>query len=216
MSGRIVGFFGLVAFLVIAPLANAQDFSADVVSTRQDGNGGRGKIYSTKDKVRWETQDQNSSMMGMSAIVIDEAQGKNFVLIEQRHMYVESFPGMTRMPLIAQFWHVQDVGDACPQWKRMAEQYKTDKNWGSCTKVGNDTVNGRSAVKYEGVSTKGEKSYYWIDTKLKCVIKGDSPTGGMELRNIQEGPQPASLFEIPAGYTKFDMGGMMGPMGKQP
>jgi hypothetical protein len=31
----------------------------------------------------------------------------------------------------------------------------------------------------------------------------------MELRNIQEGSQPASLFEIPAGYTKFDMGGAM-------
>jgi hypothetical protein len=32
------------------------------------------------------------------------------------------------------------------------------------------------------------------------------------VRNIQEGSQPASLFEVPAGYTKFDMGGAM----KQP
>jgi hypothetical protein len=31
----------------------------------------------------------------------------------------------------------------------------------------------------------------------------------MELRNIKEGPQPASLFEIPSDYTKFDMGSMM-------
>jgi len=29
------------------------------------------------------------------------------------------------------------------------------------------------------------------------------------MRNIQEGAQPASLFEIPAGYTKMDMGSMM-------
>jgi hypothetical protein len=29
------------------------------------------------------------------------------------------------------------------------------------------------------------------------------------LQNIQEGPQPSSLFEPPAGFTKMDMGGMM-------
>ena len=33
--------------------------------------------------------------------------------------------------------------------------------------------------------------------------------GSGEMQNIKEGPQPASLFEIPAGYTKMDMGGMM-------
>jgi hypothetical protein len=65
-------------------------------------------------------------------------------------------------------------------------------------------------VEYEGVSNKGEKSHIWVDTKLRCVVKTDGGTGGgIELRNIQEGSQPASLFEIPSGYTKFDMGSMM-------
>jgi hypothetical protein len=104
---------------------------------------------------------------------------------------------------------VDDVNDACPQWKKTAEQAGTFKNWGSCTKVGSDSLNGRSTVKYEGVSAKGEKSFVWVDTKLHCVVKMDGTDGGMELRNIQEGSQPASLFEIPAGYTKFDMGGAM-------
>jgi hypothetical protein len=58
-----------------------------------------------------------------------------------------------------------------------------------------------------GVSNKGQKHYVWVDTKLHCVVKTDEG-GGIELRNIQEGPQPASLFEVPAGYTNFDMGGM--------
>jgi hypothetical protein len=40
-------------------------------------------------------------------------------------------------------------------------------------------------------------------------VKTDDLNGGIELHNIQEGSQPASLFEIPAGYTKFDMGAMM-------
>lgn len=83
------------------------------------------------------------------------------------------------------------------------------ENWGGCTRVGNDTLNGRSAIKYEGVSNKGEKGYIWVDTKLHCVVKTEDTSGGIELHNIEEGSQPASLFEIPAGYTKFEMGAMM-------
>jgi hypothetical protein len=75
--------------------------------------------------------------------------------------------------------------------------------------MGSDSLNGRSSVKYEGVSNQGEKSHIWVDTKLRCVVKTDEAAGGFELRNIREASQPASLFEVPAGYTKFDMGGMM-------
>ena len=50
----------------------------------------------------------------------------------------------------------------------------------------------------------------WIDRKLRFLVKTESAKGrGMELRNIQEGPQQASLFEIPAGYKKIEMGDMM-------
>ena len=205
---RIMVLMCLAGCLGIGHRALAQDFSADVVSNKQ-GNGGLSKIYSTKDKARWEVQEKNAGM-GPSALIVDEAQGKWLVLMEQRHMYMDSLPMMMKSPVITQFWHVSDVNDACPQWKKIAEQSKADKNWGSCTKVGGDTLNGRSTVKYEGVSTKGDKAYYWVDTKLKCVIKADSGSGSFELRNIQEGSQPASLFEIPAGYTKFDMGSMGG------
>lgn len=213
MIRRIASLICLAGLTTICHMALAQDFSADVI-TNKGGNNAPGKLYSTKDKVRWELGEKNPQM-GPSALVIDEAQSKSFVIIEQRHMYMDSQPWMTRTPVVTQFWHVQDVNDACPQWKKLAEQLKTDKNWGSCSKVGGDTVNGRSAVKYEGVSNKGEKSNYWVDEKLKCVIKAESGSGSFELRNIQEGSQPSSLFEIPAGYTKFDMGAMMGQMGQR-
>ena len=44
-------------------------------------------------------------------------------------------------------------------------------------------------------------------TTLLVKWQGHSSAG--ELRNIQEGTQSASLFEIPAGYTKMDIGHMM-------
>jgi hypothetical protein len=203
---RIMGFFCLLGCLGIGHRALAQEFSADVVTSKA-GNAGFKKVYAGKDKVRFEVEGRNPAM-GPTSAILDEAQHKYIVLIAERHMYMDA-PLMMIKPLITQFWRVQDVDDACPQWKKTAEQAGTDKNWGSCTKVGSDSVNGRSAVKYEGVSSKGEKGYVWVDTKLHCVVKTDGANGSMELRNIQEGSQPASLFEIPSGYTKFDMGSMM-------
>lgn len=206
MVQRIVGFFCLAGGLAIGHLAFAQEFSADVHDMKRE-NKGISKLYAGKDKVRFEGQSQGEAM-GPTVVIIDEAQNKNIVLMPQRHSYIEAPPMMVK-PLITQFWRVDDVNDACPQWKKTAEQAGTYKNWGSCTKVGSDSLNGRSTVKYEGVSAKGEKSFVWVDTKLHCVVKMDGTDGGMELRNIQEGSQPASLFEIPAGYTKFDMGSAM-------
>jgi len=49
----------------------------------------------------------------------------------------------------------------------------------------------------------------WLDPKLRFPVKWEGKNGSGELRNIQEGSQPSSLFEIPSGYTKFDMGAMM-------
>ena len=82
---------------------------------------------------------------------------------------------------------------------------------GTCHKVGNETVNGRSTIKYEGTNAKGEPGSAWFDSKLRFPVKWEGKNGSGEMQNIKEGPQPASLFEIPAGYTKMDMGGMQRP-----
>jgi hypothetical protein len=205
---RSIHAFGLLMLLLATSFVLAQDFSADVVNAR--GSEGIKKIYSTKDKVRYEVEGQNK-MMGPSALIVDESQNKWLVVLPERRMYMDSWPMMMKKPVITQYWHVADVNDACPQWKKIAEQEGTYQNWGSCTKIGGDTLNGRSTVKYEGVSKKGDKNLIWVDAKLHCVIKMDGGTGGgIELTNIKEGVQPPSLFELPTGYTKFDMGAMMG------
>ena len=194
-----------LALLLIAPLVLAQEFSADVVNTKPGSHRQLSKVYATKDKVRFEVTSE-SPAMGPSAVIFDDARHTHTLVMAERHMYMD-VPAPTVKYIITNYWRVQDVNDACPAWKKMSEEAGTDKNWGSCTKMGSDTLNGRNTVKYEGVSKKGEKMHVWVDTKLHVVMKTDE--GGFELRNIQEGSQPASLFEVPAGYTKFDMGGIM-------
>lgn len=204
----------LLALILAGCLAQAQDFSADVVNGKSDSEGLK-KVYSTKHKVRYEVEGRNQPM-GPSVVIVDETQNKWFVVMPERRMYLDSWPAMMKRPLIMQLWRVEDVDDACPQWKRVADQAGTNKNWGSCTKIGNETLNGRSVVKYEGVSAQGDKNYYWVDTKLHSVIKTSGGNGrGIELTNIKEGSQPDSLFEVPSGYSKVDLGAMMGQMGRQ-
>jgi hypothetical protein len=87
---------------------------------------------------------------------------------------------------------------------------------GSCHKVGNETVNGRSTIKYEGKSDDGGITDVWLDPKLRFPVKWQNNHNTGELRNIQEGSQPASLFAIPADYQKMDMGNMGMPPGAHP
>jgi len=201
--------FCLVGLLVVSQVALSQEFSADVVNLKQSNMAAK-KVYAAKDKVRVDLEGRNGSF-GPSALILDDVQRKPIALLPAQHMYMEA-PLAMAAPLITQFWRVSDVDDACPQWKKTAEQANRNSKFGTCTKVGSDDVNGRSTVKYKGVSTDGNTSYVWVDARLHCVVKMEDSTTGMELRNIQEGAQPASLFEIPAGYSKLDIG----PMMKQP
>jgi len=193
-----------LTLLLVAAAALAQEFSADIADLK-GSNLNLKTIHVGKDKVRVDAESEGNSM-GPGAFIIDEAQNKHIGLLPQQHMYME-IP-MTMYPRALRLFHVSDVNDACPQWKAAIQEMK-DNKFGTCTKMGSDSLNGRSAVKYQGTSTDGKTSNIWVDTKLHCVVKMEDANSSMEMRNIKEGPQPASLFEIPSDYTKFDMGSMM-------
>ena len=48
-----------------------------------------------------------------------------------------------------------------------------------------------------------------MSQKLHFPIKTVSQDSSWQLTNIKEGQPEASLFEIPPGYQKMDMGSMM-------
>ena len=140
------------------------------------------KLYAGKDKVRFEVETGNAGT-GPAAVILDWAQNKYTVVMSERRMYMDAPTTMVK-PLMTHYWRVQDVNDACPEWQKTADQAGTSKNWGSCTKIGSDSLKGRSGVKYEGVSNQGENSHIWVDTKLRCVVKSDEAASGFELRKI--------------------------------
>ncbi|HTZ84931.1 MAG TPA: hypothetical protein VMB66_17145 [Candidatus Acidoferrales bacterium] len=193
----------LIACLLAASFALAQtEFSADIVNTGREGGGKKAKIYFGKDKMRIESAEQRG--MG-GAFIMDLSAHTSIVVMDQQHMYMEVPIQMQGRRDPYHFFQAGDAENACPDWLA-----QPSNKGGTCRKVGTETVNGRSAVKYEGTNAEGKSGTVWLDPKLRFPLKWQGENGGSgELQNIKEGLQPASLFEIPADYKKFDMGGMM-------
>ncbi|MBK5280943.1 MAG: hypothetical protein JJE16_02520 [Nitrospiraceae bacterium] len=92
------------------------------------------------------------------------------------------------------------------------------------TAVGDETVNGVKTTKYKVIATKKDGSklggFFWttkdgITVKMDLLSKeGDKKMRvSSELTNLKIERQDPKLFEIPPGYTKNDMGAMMGQGG---
>ncbi|HLG44001.1 MAG TPA: hypothetical protein VI337_03200 [Nitrospirales bacterium] len=73
--------------------------------------------------------------------------------------------------------------------------------------VGTDQVGGRTTEKYEvSVESEGRKviMYQWVAPDIKFPMKTATADGSYETAylSVTIGPQPAHLFEVPAGYIK--------------
>ena len=206
MNKRIrYAIFVTACFATTAVFAQ-EDFSAKAVNLQagKDPNS-QAKIYVTKDKMRVESSQPNGHA---GAVIVNFSTQTSDILMPERKMYMEfaqnQGPAAQRMKGL---FHIGDANDACGDWQRISA-----KPGSKCRKIGSDTVNGRSAVKYEGTSDNGTVGYFWIDSKLRFPIKWQEPDRGGELQDIKEGSQPASLFEIPSDYQKFQMPPGMGNM----
>jgi hypothetical protein len=88
--------------------------------------------------------------------------------------------------------------DACAEWVAII-------NGALCKKVGYELVDGRRTIKYELTAGRDILSM-WVDTRLHTLAKRKNNWTDTELRNVHEGQQPSSLFEIPAGCIAWPLG----------
>jgi hypothetical protein len=190
----------LLMLLFVAGSALAQsEFSGEIYNDSAKGAKGPTKVYFGKDKMRFDTNDAQGG-----GVIVDFSTQSYLVIMPKQHMYMQMPAQAMESRGLFNFFKSGDIDNACSDWLKLATN-----SGGTCHKVGSETVNGRSTVEYEGTNTKGDSSKVWLDKEVRFPIKWEGRNGGGELRNIQEGSQPASLFDVPAGYTKMDMGGMM-------
>jgi hypothetical protein len=198
-----------IVLFSLSVMAYGQDeFSADLYNADPGKNpAAQAKIYMAKNKVRIEPQ-QHSGPGGL--VIFNFSTQITDVLVPERKMYMEFASGQGPQQRAFSYFRPSDVQNACGDWQKLA----TNRG-GTCKKVGNETVNGRDTVKYEGMQTDGSTSYVWLDPALRFPVKWQGKNSGGELRNISVGSQPSSLFEVPAGYQKMEMGGVGMPPNMQ-
>jgi len=206
MYNRICSLILCCASLSFASLysvpVNAQEFSGEIVQTgKENTNRPPTKVFVGKDKMRFENEGGSRES---GAVILDYASQKTYMLMPEQKMYMEIDPGQMGFRKLTDLMRPVDPNNACPLFQAAA----TDKKVLNCHKDGTETVNGRTAIKYEGTTQEDGTGYAWIDPKLHFILKWQGKEGAGELRNIKEGPQSSSLFEVPAGYQKFDINAM--------
>jgi hypothetical protein len=206
MTKSGVRLLSVILISLFASAAAAQEFSADLVNLKGAGARTVGKIYVGTNKARFEPQ--NAEDRG-SVVVMNLTTHVTDILIPQRQMYLEMQQRQSRRQVFA-FFRPTDADNACGEWLQLAA-----KPGSTCHRVGTEVLNGRATTKYEGTSPEGDAGTVWVDSKLRFALRWQDKNGSTELQNIKEGSQPDSLFEIPAGYQKMDMGNMMRNMPQQ-
>ena len=163
-----------------------------------------GKMFYAGKKIRMDMQSPGGSISNITDITAK----KNYMLMHSGHMYMEHdldkpYPmgRSPRTPVVREF----DPANPCANRPDM-----------TCKKAGSETLNGRECDKWEFSKGGQLEETNWIDKKIHVPVKSLHPDGtSWELQNIKEGPQAATLFEIPSGYQKFDMGNMMQGPGRE-
>jgi hypothetical protein len=175
-----------------AVAARAQDFSAIGVARDSTGHVVKSKVYMSGNKVRFDPQDARSANEQAYG-VLDLAQRTSIVVNVGQKFYM-------RKPASPQDLQSFASGASpCPP------------TGATCKDVGSETLNGRNVEKWEiNQSFQGQTllTHVWVDTKLHVWIKVEVMAGANlalinELQDIQEGPQPSSLFVIPAGFREM-------------
>jgi hypothetical protein len=195
-----LGLLGLVgAFHLGCVAAQAQQFSADLVRTAQAGAAApSGKLRVFNTKVRIETPDFADGFF-----LIDGGSRAAYFARSGERVFMDA----RQSSRLTQLFVPVDLSDPCRQWQDMAKLAgATDRGdpW-RCERVGQDSIDGRGVVVYRAISSPGRDILGWIDPNLKFPLRIQTEDGTIvDVKNIDEGPQAANLFEIPPGFRKFD------------
>lgn len=193
----------IIAILVLGTLASsaqAQSFSADLVTTNETGRamGKPGKLYVGDRKVHVETPEIPNGFF-----LIDTAAQTAYLVRPAQQVFMDAKQSTRLTQLLVRV----DPVDPCLQWQAMAKIAGASDRGGEwhCDRLGKETLDGRATVKYRVVSPHGQSSVAWIDSDLGFLLRiRDKDETGIDVRIIEEGPQAESLFEFPANYGKFN------------
>lgn len=187
-AALLIGF----SAMTLATEGSKAEYSADTIMETAQGKM-KGHIYSAPGKERREMNQSGQKMI----TIMRQDKKVVWMLMPDQKMYMESPIDTRRQP-------------------ENLNGYKIEQ-----TPMGTETINGVSTTKGKVIMTdsKGAKmgGFMWttaegivVKTDVIAMDKGSKMRMKMDLTNLKVGHQDPALFEIPADYTRMDMGAMMG------
>jgi hypothetical protein len=177
--------------------AQAQPFSADLVSRRGDATAPAGRLSVLDDKVRLETPE-----LADGFFLIDGAKPAAYFVRPATRIYMEA----RQSSRLTRLFVPVDPGDPCQQWQTMARLAgAADQGDWRCERIGEDVIGGRHVTVYRAVGAADEQILGWIDPEYKFPLQIKTQDGAVvTAENIRDTPASARLLEIPQGFRKFD------------
>jgi len=180
--------------------AQAQQFSADLVTTRGDGEAAvaAGKLRVSNGNVRIETPE-----LADGFFLVNGARPTAYFVRPAARTFMEA----RQSSRLTRIFVPVDPGEPCRQWQIMARLAgAADQSDWRCERVGEATIGGRNTTAYRIVSTPGRELFGWIDIARQFPLRIKMEDGStITAENVRDEPQPAQLFEVPQGFRKFDL-----------
>ncbi|MGA9564663.1 MAG: DUF4412 domain-containing protein [Candidatus Korobacteraceae bacterium] len=192
----------LLLQIAVAQVPQISPFSADMQITSTSDRAPHdvtGQVYVGSGHIRMNMDSAGHA----TAMITDLATQTTDILLVEQKMYIEQKAG--KMPGRNAGNVTQDLKSYDPQ-NPCANQPDL-----TCKKIGVEDVSGRTCDHWQITDKQARVTDLWIDQKLHFPVKVVSKDATMLLTNIKEGQPDASLFQVPAGYHKLDMGGMVPP-----
>jgi hypothetical protein len=179
--------------------AQAQQFSADLVTTRGDGAAAvpAGELRVFNGTVRIETPE-----LADGFFLIDGARPAAYFVRPAARVFMDARQSSQLTRIFVQV----DPDNPCRQWQAMARLAAiADQGDWRCERAGEEPVGGHNTTAYRAVSGAGREIFGWIDTARKFPLRIKMEDGAtITAENVRDEPQPAQLFEVPQGFRKFD------------
>jgi hypothetical protein len=185
------------AFLLIARLGAAADFSADVI------DGGGAKIYSSAGKVRIEANGGYFLIANDAAVFVRPAQ--------------QFYTDARRSTVLTQLFIPVDPENPCPQWQAAAMNAGVPGAEGAwhCERVEVGPVEWlrvtpadpgpRIIARWRVTPPDQNPRDCWIDPELTFPVRIQMSNGAeFSLHDIDLATQSPELFSVPATYRKLD------------
>lgn len=179
---------------------HARPFSADMEENATDLAGNmrdiKGKMYVSRPLLRMDMQQPGHPLI---ILLVNTATKTTDMLYPEQHKYME-IKANPKNPM-------EHGNGVATEIAALRSNPCAEGKDATCKNIGTEQVNGRTCEHWQIIDNKGKViGDVWLDKSLRIGIKSVSERGTRQLTNIKEGEQPASLFKIPTGYRKMDLG----------